>query len=431
MPDTDPSGLALPGPMPPFAALGTPNFRRFVTGQGISLVGSWTETVAQALLVLQLTNSAVAVGLATAARYLPVLLLTPYAGLIVDRHDKRRILILTACSLALLSVLQGALVLSHHMQMWVVFVVALVFGTLSALDNPARQAFIPEMVGKGLIRNAVTINSTMVNVGRALGPLVAAGLVSTVGIGWCFLINAISFAAVLFALATMDTRALFPVKRVAVARGQVLQGLRYAATVPEIIGPIAMMALIGTFTYEFEVSLPIFAKMELNPAPVTYSWLLGAFGAGSVLGGFYCMVRPATGLPRLVRAAALYAAAMLALSFAPSLPVAVPVLIVVGLASITFITTGNSTIQLAAAPEYRGRVTGLWSTAFVGSTPIGATIIGFVAALSPRWAIVVGALACIVAAWVGWHFLGLRPAPNGDAEDSGAPRSKRYGKRCA
>ena len=144
-----------------------------------------------------------------------------------------------------------------------------------------------------------------------------------------------------------------------------------------------------------------------------------------------CDCHSPDGAPAAAPCAGAAAAAMLALSFAPSLPVAVPVLIVVGLASITFITTGNSTIQLAAAPEYRGRVTGLWSTAFVGSTPIGATIIGFVAALSPRWAIVVGALACIVAAWVGWHFLGLHPAPNGDAEDSGAPRSMRYGKRCA
>jgi len=388
-------------PASPIAALTVPNFRRFVIGQGISLVGSWTETVAQAILVLQLTNSATAVGFATAARYLPVLLLTPYAGLLVDRMGKRSILVATASLLALLSLLQAALVLTHRIDMTTVFGVALLFGCLSALDNPARQAFIPEMVSRSLIRNAVTINSTMVNVGRALGPLVAAVLVTTVGIGWCFLVNAGSFGAVLVALLTMQRSALYPVERVVAARGQLIEGFRYAVTVPDIIGPVAMMALIGTFTYEFEVSLPLFAKVSLGGGATSYSWLLGAFGAGSVAGGFYCMVRPELGLPRLVRAALLYAGAMLATAGAPSEVVAVGLLFVVGLASITFITTGNATIQLAAAPQYRGRVTALWSTAFVGSTPIGASIIGLIDAIDPRLGLAVGGVACLAAAGVG------------------------------
>lgn len=388
-------------PASPIAALSVPNFRRFVIGQGVSLVGSWTETVAQAILVLQLTNSATAVGFATAARYLPVLLLTPYAGLLVDRMDKRRILVATASLLAMLSLLQATLVLTHRIDMTIVFGIALLFGCLSALDNPARQAFIPEMVGKPLIRNAVTINSTMVNVGRALGPLVAAVLVTTVGIGWCFLVNAVSFGAVLVALLTMQRSALYPVQRVVAARGQLIEGFRYAATVPEIIGPVAMMALIGTFTYEFEVSLPLFAKVSLAGGAASYSWLLGAFGAGSVVGGLYCMVRPELGMARLVRAALLYAAAMLATAGAPSEGVAVGLLFVVGLASITFITTGNATIQLAAAPQYRGRVTALWSTAFVGSTPIGASIIGLIDSRDPRLGLAVGGVACLAAALVG------------------------------
>jgi MFS family permease len=391
-----------------FAAFSIANFRRFIVGQGISLIGSWTETVAQALLVLQLTNSAKAVGFATAARYLPVLLLTPYAGLIVDRRNKRHVLIFTGACLGLLSLVQGLLVLTHAIQLWSIFAIALAFGVLSALDNPARQAFIPEMVGKPLIRNAVTLNSTFVNVGRAVGPIMAAVLITTVGIGWCFLINAVSFAAVLFALATMNIAALYPVTPTVRARGQLIQGLRYALTVPEIIGPIAMMALIGTFTYEFEVSLPLFAHVSLHGTPTTYSWLIGAFGAGSVIGGLYCMWNSETGIPRLIRAAVLYAAAMAATAFAPDLWVAVLLLIVVGIASIIFITTGNSTIQLASAPEYRGRVTALWSTAFVGSTPIGASIIGFVDSLSPRLALGVGAAACAIAALAGWYFVRTR-----------------------
>ncbi|MDB5538490.1 MAG: hypothetical protein JWQ89_217 [Devosia sp.] len=384
-----------------FAAFAIPNFRRFVVGQAVSLVGSWTETVAEAVLVLQLTNSAVAVGFVTAMRYLPVLLLTPYAGVIVDRGNKRYLLMAAETCLALLSLTFGLLALVHAVTLWSIVLIALGFGVLTAVDNPARQAFIPEMVGKPLIRNAVTLNSTFVNVGRAVGPLVAAVLITTVGTAWCFLINAASFIAVLYALATMDVRTLYPVPPVQRDKGQLLQGFRYALTIPEIIGPVAMMALIGTFTYEFEVSLPLFAHVSLAGADATYSWLIGAFGLGSVIGGLYCMWRPETGMPRLVRAVALYAIAMLATALAPTLPVAVALLVVVGLASITFITTGNSTIQLASRPEYRGRVTGLWSTAFVGSTPFGALIIGFIDAYNPRVALLVGALACAVAALVG------------------------------
>ncbi len=391
-----------------FAAFAVPNFKRFVSGQGISLVGSWTETVAQAVLVLQLTNSAKAVGFVTAARYLPVMLLTPYAGLIVDRSDKRRVLILTATCLAMVSLLQGAMVLTQTITLPAMFLFALAFGVLSALDNPARQAFIPEMVGTGLIRNAVTLNSTFVNVGRAVGPIVAAGLIATIGISWCFLVNAGSFLCVLYALATMRVADLHPVAPTQSARGQLLQGLRYALTVPEIIGPIAMMALIGTFTYEFEVSLPLFAHVTLHGEATTYSWLIGAFGAGSVLGGIYCVVRPETGLPRMVRAALIYAAGMSATAMTSSTAVAVPLLILVGFASIMFITTGNSTLQLVAEPRFRGRVMALWSTAFIGSTPIGATIIGYIDSVNPRLALMTGAAACLAAALVGtwtnrWH----------------------------
>jgi len=384
-----------------FEALSVPNFRRFVLGQGISLIGSWTETVAQAILVLQLTDSATSVGFVTAARYLPVLLLTPYAGLFVDRHSKRRILLGTALSLAVLSTIQAVLVLTNTITIGLVYLLALGFGTLSALDNPARQAFIPEMVSKPYLHSAVTLNSTFVNVGRAVGPMVAAGLIATIGIGWCFLANAASFGAVLFALATMALAELHPVPPTKAAVGQLTDGFRYALTVPEIIGPIAMMALIGTFTYEFEVSLPLFARVSLGGTPTTYSWIIGAFGVGSVAGGLYAMWRPAIGLKPLCGIAVFYAAAMLATVFAPNLPWAISLLCLVGFASILFLVTGNSTIQLAAAPEYRGRVMALWSTAFVGSTPVGASIIGMIDAESPRLALGVGAAACMAAAGVG------------------------------
>jgi MFS family permease len=395
--DIDPD----PAPVRPLAAFSVPNYRRFVIGQSISLVGSWTETVAQALLVLQLTRSGVWLGLATAARYLPVLLLTPYAGLIVDRHDKRTVLLFTQVSLAALSLVLGVVVLLGVIQLWMVFAVALGFGVITALDNPARMALIPEIVGPGLIRNAITLNSTFVNVGRAVGPVVAAVLVAGVGVGWCFVANGVSFAGVLIALLAMDVSQLRAGARVGHRAHQLRDGLAYALQVPDILAPLCMMALIGTFTYEFEVSLPLFARGPLAGGATTYSWLMGAFGVGAVLGGIYCTRRARTGVPRMIRAAAVYMAAMLATACTGTVATATMLLVVVGFASIIFLTTGNSTIQIAAAPAYLGRVTALWSTAFVGSTPIGATIIGAVGADSPRLALLVGAAACGAAALAG------------------------------
>src|ERR1700727_879738 len=250
--DTEPHAA----PVRPLTAFAVPNFRRFVAGQTISLVGSWTETVAQAILVLQLTHSGVWLGLATAARYAPVLLLTPYAGVIVDRYDKRRILLFTQSALATASLVLGLLVVAGAIRLWIVFAVALAFGVATALDNPARLAFVPEMVGRRLTRNAVTLNSTLVNVGRGAGPIVAAALVATVGVGWCFVANAASFAAVICSLLILDGSQLHPSAPVRRVRGQLRQGLAYARTVPEILAPVTMMALIGTLTYEYEESLP-------------------------------------------------------------------------------------------------------------------------------------------------------------------------------
>lgn len=401
----DSSALASPASGRLFAAFAVPNFRRFVGGQSISLVGSWTETVAQALLVLQLTNSGWVLGAVTAARYVPVLLLTPYAGLIVDRSRKRTVLIVTAASLAALSLLMGAVIAVGEVSLGVVFIAAIAFGCLSALDNPARQAFIPELVGDDLIHNAVTLNSTFVNVGRAVGPVVAASLVATVGIAWCFVINAVSFGAVLIALLSLRTAALRPARRTAPARGQLRAGFRYARQSPLILAPLAMMAIIGTFTYEFEVSLPLFARGAFGDVDGTYPWLIGAFGCGSVAGGLYCLLRPRPGGGRLLRAAIAYAVTMGAAAFAPNLLVACGLLFLVGAASITFLTTGNSTIQLASPPAYRGRVTALWSTAFLGTTPIGSAVIGAIGGVDPRLAVGVGGIACAVAALAGWGVL--------------------------
>jgi MFS family permease len=385
-----------------FAALAVPNFRRYVTGQSLSLIGTWAETVAQALLVLQLTHSGTILGLATAARYGPILLLSPSAGLLVDRYPKRRVLLATQAGLGLVSAVLGAAVLTGEIRLWQVIALGVLFGTFSAVDNPARQAFVQEVVGRDLVRNAVTLNSTMVNVARVIGPTIAAVLVSTIGIGWCFVVNAVSFTFVIASLLILDTRSLHPVAPTPRRRGQLREGLRYAASVPAIARPLLMMAVVGTLTFEFEVSLPLLATKTFHGTGTTYSWLLGAFGAGAVAGGLYAARWARTGVARLSWAALAYAIAVGLVAVAPTLPTAVAACVLTGAATITFLTTGNSTIQLASEPDHRGRVTALWSMALVGSTAIGSPVIGAISdAAGPRYALALGAAACLAAMVIG------------------------------
>jgi MFS family permease len=399
---TTPRPTVLPARPTRFAALAVPNFRRYVSGQSLSLIGTWVETVAQALLVLQLTHSGTILGLTTAARYAPVLLLSPYAGLLVDRHSKRRVLLVTQAGLGLVSATLGVLVLTGNVRLWQVVVLAVLFGIFSAVDNPARQAFVQEMVGRDLVRDAVTLNTTTVNVARVIGPAIAAILVGTVGIGWCVVVNAASFGFVIVSLLSLNTRRLYPVPPVPRGRGQLRAGLRYAAGVPAIIRPLLMMALVGTFTFEFEVSLPLLAETTFHGTAATYSWLIGALGAGAVLGGLYAARSARIGVARLVRAAIGYAIAVGLVAVAPTLATAIAACVLVGVASLIFLTTGNATIQLASDPEYRGRVTALWSMALVGSTPIGSPIIGALSDVAgPRYALGLGAAACLAAAVLG------------------------------
>jgi MFS family permease len=378
------------------------NYRRFVGGQLLSLIGSWTETIAQGLLILSLTHSGLTLGLVTATRYLPVLFATPYAGLIVDRQNKRRLMMLTSTLLAGVSVIVGISVLARTIAIWQVFVAAALFGIVTAVDNPARMALIPELVGTDMTRRAVTTNSIFANVGRAVGPAVAAVTIHAFGLGWCFLFNALSFGMVLIALARLDMRTLHPSTAVRRGDGQLREGLKVARGNRDIAGPLAMMVFVGTLTYEFEVSLPIFAEQTIHGGLDGYSWLTSAFGAGTIVAGLVLMRWPQTGLPRLVVASAGYGVAMTVMAFSPTLQAAIAAAVLVGACSIAFLTTGNGTIQLAAAPEIRGRVTGLWTTAFVGSTPIGAVIIGSVAhSLGGRAALGIGAAGCLAAVLIG------------------------------
>ena len=285
-------------------------------------------------------------------------------------------------------------------------VLAVILGLNNCFENPARQSFVLEMVGPKDLRNAVSLNSTLVNGARAVGPAVAGILIATVGDGWCFMLNAVSFVAVVTSLLTMDRAQLNPSPPTARSRGQLREGFRYVAHAPQLGAPLLMMALVGMLAYEFQVTLPVFAKHVFDGGAETFGVMTAAMGIGAVVGGLVTAARGRTGLRAMVVASVAFGVALVFAALAPVLSVAFVALALVGYCSVSFLSMGNSTLQLATAPQMRGRVMALWSVAFMGSTPIGGPVIGLItAAAGARVGLGVGALSCFAAALLGFVFV--------------------------
>ena len=385
-----------------FASLANANYRRYFTGQGISLVGTWMQTVAQSWLVYSLTGSGTAIGLLLAVQMLPVLVLAPYGGLVADRLDKRRLMIALQSALAVLALALGLLTASGAVRLWHVFAFAALLGIATAFDNPTRQSFITELVGPGDLRNAVSLNSVLVNAARAIGPAIAGVLIATVGVSACFLINATSYLAVLASLLLLDRAALRPSAPAPRERGQVRAGIAYASRTPELAVPLIMMALIGSLAYEFQVVLPVVARETFGGGPEVYGVMTGAMGVGAVIGGLVAATRGGVGTRAVVASGFALGAAILLAALAPTLPAELGALVIVGAASVTFLASGNSTLQLASVPEMRGRVMSLWAVAFLGSTPIGGPIAGVVSEhAGGRAGLLLGSVACFAASALG------------------------------
>ena len=385
-----------------FAALAVPNYRRYFIGQATSLTGTWMQMAAQSWLVLSLTGSATALGVIVALQTLPVLLLAPYGGVVADRVDKRRLMIVLQSVMGLQAVILGVLTITGAVRLWEIGVLAVVLGLNNAFEAPARQAFVLEMVGPDTLRNAVSLNSVQVNVARAVGPAVAGLLIATAGLGECFLINAASFVAVVASLVSMERSALRPTPPAPRAAGQLREGLRYAAATPEIAVPLLMMGLIGALGYEFQVSLPVMARQAMHSGAEGYGFMTAAMGVGAIAGGLLVAARGHTGLRPVTAAALAFAIAFVLAALAPSMPFELVALALVGGASVSFMSTGNSTLQLASDPAMRGRVMALWFVALQGSTPIGGPLVGAIISVAgARTGLGVGALACVLAAGLG------------------------------
>ena len=394
-----------------FSALSVPNYRRYYTGQAISLIGTWMQSVAQGWLVYTLTHSATDLGLAIALQTLPVLVLGPYGGVIADRVDKRKLMVVLQGAMGVQALVLGILTVIGAVKFSEICVLAVILGLNNTFENPARQAFILEMVGPDEIRNAVGLNSTLFNAARVIGPAVAGLLIASVGTGLCFLLNAASFVAVVVSLMTMDKSLLTPSIPAGREKGQVREGFRYVARTPRLVVPLVMMAIVGTLAYEFQVVLPVVAKGTFHGGAETYGFLTAAMGLGAVGGGLVTAARGRTGLRAFAIAAAFFGGAIGLAAVSPRLGFELAALVIVGWASVSFTATGNTTLQLEADPSMRGRVMSLWAVAFLGTTPVGGPLLGWIVAQSNgRVGLGVGAVSCLVAAGIGgialWRLAG-------------------------
>jgi MFS family permease len=385
-----------------FASLSNYNYRLYFFGQATSLVGTWMQTIAQSFLVLHLTGSGFDVGLVVALQTLPVLLLGPYAGVVADRVDKRKLMIVLQSLMGVQALVFGILTLTHVISLWQIAILAVILGLNNTFENPARQTFVLEMVGPKDLRNAVTLNSVLVNVARAVGPAAAGIIIEAGGYGICFLVNAASFVAVVASLMRMDKSALSPSPPAQRAKGQLREGVRYVKGEVGLAVPLMMMAIVGCLAYEFQVTLPVMATRAFHGGSQSYGFMTASMGVGAVIGGLYAAGRGKTGLRSLTRSCVVFTVVIAAAAVAPNLTVEIIALAAVGAASVTFLSKGNSTLQLAAAPQMRGRVMALWAVAFLGSTPIGGPAAGAVSQyIGPRWGLGMGAVACAVAAVLG------------------------------
>jgi MFS family permease len=360
------------------------NFRLFFIGQAISVTGTWMQMVATAWLVLRLTGSGVALGVETALAFGPILVLGAWAGVIADRHDKRTILIVTQVAYAALALALWALVATDVVELWIVYALALGQGIVTSIDMPARQSFFAEMVEPSDLTNAVSLNSAVMTGTRIVGPALAGMLIAGVGMEWCFLINGVSYLGVIGGLALMRRDELRP-QRAAREAGAIREGFRYVWRTPGLRRPLILMAILYMFSFNYSVLFPLFAERSLGGDAGTLGALLSMMGVGSLVAALVLAGRANANERRLAVSAAVLGVVTVIASIAPSVQTAFAVVAALGAASIVFMITANSTLQLTARPEMRGRVMALYGMVFLGSTPIGGPIAGWVGEhLGPR-----------------------------------------------
>ncbi|GAC1440003.1 MAG: MFS transporter [Mycobacteriales bacterium] len=410
-----------PGMTATFRSLKVRNYRLFATGQVVSLSGTWAQRVAQDWLVLELSHSSgVALGITTGLQFLPMLLFGLYGGVLADRYDKRNLLVGAQAAMGVLALILGLLDVTGTVQLWHVYALAFLLGLASVIDTPVRQSFVVEMVGPDDLPNAVSLNSATFNASRIIGPAIAGLAINSIGTGPVFLANALTFVAVIVGLCLIRTNDLFDARRIPRAKGQLVEGLRYVRARPELMVPIVLVFVIGTFGLNFQLTLALVAKQVFSRGAGSYGALSSMLALGSLLGALASARR--SGPPRtrvLIGSGLAFGALEVLVGLAPSYWLMAALLVPTGAAVLTFSTAANATVQLGSAPAMRGRVMSLYVLVFLGGTPLGAPVIGLLAqVLGPRSSLLIGgavsALGCLLA---GAY---LRRRSNGRTHQSGA-----------
>lgn len=362
------------------------NFRLYLIGMAVSATGTWINFTASSWLVLQLTDSGTALGVNAALMFGPVLFLGPFGGVLADRFDKRRILLWTQFSYALVALTMSGLVFADVIEIWMVYALSVAGGIVTALDNPARQSFYVEMVGEDVLTNAVSLNSAVFTGSRIVGPAVAGILIASVGMAVCFLIDGLSYFAVIGALLAMRPGELHEQKRTTRERGHLVAGFRYVWETPQLKWPLIVMAVVFTFVFQWQILIPLLAERAFDSGPREFGIMSAAAGVGSFVAALWMANRNAT--PTMRRLAWFVigtGVAMAAAAVSPTLWLATLAMIPLGVGAMAFMITGNTMLQLTARPEARGRVMALYGVVFLGSTPIGSPIVGWIGEhLGPR-----------------------------------------------
>ena len=382
-----------------FSSLKIRNYRLFATGQVVSNTGTWMQRIAQDWLVLTLTGSASAVGITIALQFLPMLLFGLYGGVLADRMPKRPLLLATQVAMGLTGLALAVLTLSGHVQVWHVYLTAFLLGLVTVVDNPARQSFVAEMVGPEQLANAVSLNSANFQSARLVGPAVAGVLITAVGSGYAFLLNGLSFLAPIAGLLLMRNSELHKVQRAPRSKGQLREGLKYVAGRPELIWPIVLVGFIGTFGFNFPIWLSAFVDDVYHSGASTYGLLNTLMAAGSLAGALLAARRGTSRLRVLVGAAVLFGGLEIVTAFAPQFWIFAVLMVPIGMFGLTVNVTANSSIQMATEPAMRGRVMSLFMMVFVGGTPVGAPLVGWITdTYGPRIGFAAGGAVALVAA---------------------------------
>ena len=375
-----------------FSSLRIRNYRLFASGQLISLTGTWMQRVGQDWLVLRLSNnSGTAIGITTALQFLPILLLGLQGGVIADRFSKRKLILATQVTMGVLALGLGLLDVFGAASLYDVYLFAFLLGVVTAVDNPTRQAFVSELVGGDELPNAVGLNSATFNAARIFGPAAAGLLIDGVGTAWVFLGNAASFIAVITCLLMMRSSELFPAPRLARHRGNLREGLSYVRQRRELLVPIVLVGVVGTFGLNFQITLALVDKVVFHRGAASFGLLSALLAVGALAGALLGARRTHPTTRLVILGAIAFGVLEVVAGLMPTFAVLAVALIPLGFANITFSTAANSSVQLASAPEMRGRVMGIYMLVFAGGTPLGAPLGGWISQeFGARWGLIGG-----------------------------------------